>query len=68
MLPFNNARECLFQTDGAIYTCKRYIDYFTECQENPKNYLKFLERSTDLQKKPIRFDFQHHRPLLDKHI
>ena len=68
LAPFNNARECVFQTDGAFYTCKKYIDYFVQCQNNPAKYAKLLENSTEEQKKPVIIDFERNKPKYDRHV
>ena len=35
---FNNARECLFKSDGSIYTCNKWVQYFEDCEIDPVEY------------------------------
>lgn len=65
---FNDARECMFQSDGNVYNCRPYIKLFGNCQRNPIEFKEFLEASTDQQKKPRRFDFVRNRGHYDKFL
>lgn len=65
---FNDARECMFQSDGNVYNCRPYIKLFGNCQRNPAEFKEFLEASTDQQKKPRRFDFVRYRGHYDKFL
>ena len=65
---FNDARECMFQSDGNVYNCRPYIKLFGNCQRNPVEFKDFLEASTDQQKKPRRFDFVRNRGHYDKFL
>jgi hypothetical protein len=29
--PFNDARECLFKSDGNVYNCKEWVNYYVHC-------------------------------------
>lgn len=55
--PFNVGRECLFKSDGSVLSCKKFIQYFQDCENDPKEYLEFLKAATEFQKKKIVFDF-----------
>lgn len=54
---FNTARECLFKSDGNLYNCKNYVNYYLDCQSDPKEYIEFLKASTEKQKMAYHFDF-----------
>lgn len=43
---FNDARECMFKSDGNLYNCKTWINQFKHCQSNPTSFVEFLEAST----------------------
>ena len=65
---FNDARECMFKSDGNQYNCKAYIKAFGNCQRNPAEFRLFLEASTNDQKKPKNFDFIKYRGTYDKYM
>lgn len=48
--PFNDARECLFRSDGSTFNCKQYLHQYAYCQARPTEYLEFLKSSTSVQK------------------
>ena len=57
MRPYNEARECLFQTDGQMNACFKYMHEYSYCQNNPEEtYKRFLEAATPAQKKSLRMN------------
>ncbi len=48
---FNDARECLFQTESHVRLCENELHLFEECQHDPVAYSEFLNLSTMRQKK-----------------
>ncbi len=54
---FNNARECLFKSDGTITSCQKWINYFEDCERNPQVWEKFEKMATEKQKQTPDFDF-----------
>ena len=43
---FNDARECLFRTDGQVRLCENELSIFEECQHDPVAYSEFMKLST----------------------
>lgn len=54
---FNDVRECLFQGDSHILSCKEEINELVYCQNNPRDYMEFLKASTEYQKRPKAYNF-----------
>ena len=63
---FNNARECLFKSDGNVYNCRTPIKLYGNCQRDPAEFKSFLEASTEVQKKPVWYDFMRYRGHYDR--
>ena len=42
MRPYNEARECLFQTDGQIQACFKYLHEYSYCSNNKESVYKRL--------------------------
>ena len=40
--PYNEARECLFQTDGQIQACYKYLHEYSYCHNNKESVYKRL--------------------------
>ena len=40
MRPYNEARECLFQTDGQMQACYKFMYEYSYCQNNPEKTYK----------------------------
>jgi hypothetical protein len=59
--PFNVARECLFKSDGSILSCKKWIQYFEDCQKDPQEFKEFLKAATAFQKQKVLFNFDYYR-------
>lgn len=68
LLPFNNAKECLFKTENSQLACKKYLMQFEDCQNNPKEYMDFLKDSTERQKELVRFDFDNYPALSMRNV
>ena len=49
---FNDARECLFQTDGQVRLCETELHLFEECQHDPVAFAKFASIGTIKQSAP----------------
>jgi len=58
---FNDARECMFKSDGNALSCREFMKLYANCQKNPEEFKSFLEASTEVQRAPKRFDFIKHR-------
>eukprot|EP00826_Nyctotherus_ovalis_P042014 TRINITY_DN4283_c0_g4_i3.p1 TRINITY_DN4283_c0_g4~~TRINITY_DN4283_c0_g4_i3.p1 ORF type:complete len:156 (-),score=21.06 TRINITY_DN4283_c0_g4_i3:147-614(-) len=43
---FNDARECLFQTEAQVRLCENELHLFEECIHNPVAFTEFLNLST----------------------
>ena len=54
---FNDARECLFQTDAQVRLCENELHLFEECQHNPIAYAEFLKLGTPHLSTPKKFDW-----------
>ena len=48
---FNDARECLFQTDGQVRLCENELNLFEECQHDPIVYSQFVKMGTLRQRR-----------------
>ena len=68
LLPFNDARECLFKADGNLYNCKEYLTQYVSCQRDPVEFKSFLESATYKQKQAKTFDFVSNRGYYDKYM
>ena len=66
--PFNEARECMFRSDGNLYNCKETIKLYANCQKNPVEFKDFLEVSTPNQKGQKSFDFVRYRGHYDRFL
>lgn len=64
---FNDARECMFKSDGHMYNCKEYLNQYAFCQARPQDYQHFLTASTTAQKQAKTFDFLMWRGHFDKY-
>lgn len=62
---FNNARECLFKSDGSISNCQKWINYFEDCEESPSLWEKFEAMAVGQQKKTPDFDFDRFPGLIN---
>jgi hypothetical protein len=67
LYPFNVSRECLFKSDGNVFSCRQFMEEYVMCQKNPGEYKQFLEASTPSQLQAKRFDFFHNRGHYDFH-
>ena len=47
---FNDARECLFQTESNVRLCERELGLFEECVHDPTTYARFLQLGTATQR------------------
>ncbi len=49
---FNDARECLFHTEGHLRLCENELHLFEECQHDPAEFVKFVRLATVHQRFP----------------
>ena len=66
--PFNDARECMFRSDGNLYNCKEILKLYVNCQKNPVEFKDFLDASTAKQKEQKAFDFVRYRGHYDRFL
>ncbi|KAM3141703.1 hypothetical protein pb186bvf_006308 [Paramecium bursaria] len=67
LAPFNDARECLFKSDGNLFNCRPFIDLYVVCQKDENEYQEILKNSTTKQRQPVIFDFFKHRGHFDRY-
>lgn len=51
-----------------MFSCRKWIDQYVECQQRPGAYIEFLKASTEMQKRVVPFNFEQNRGYYDRHI